>query len=67
MQTIEEFVDACKTLNSDEIYELFEYTIGNRLRNSIFAISNETTSREPVRLRLNMLGIQYNIESLKKY
>ena len=67
MLTIAEFVEACKTLNSDEIYELFEYGISHKLRDEIYATSTETKSPEPVRLRLNALGTKYNVRSLQDY
>jgi hypothetical protein len=67
MKTIAEFVEACKTLNSDEIYELFEWQISPKLRDEIYATSTETSSPEPVRLRLNALGMKYNVRSLQDY
>lgn len=68
MLTIEQFVEACKTLSNDEIYELYEHKISDDLRNQIIAILPETIhTTEPVRLRLNMLGLWHGVESLEKY
>jgi hypothetical protein len=65
MQTINEFAEACKTLDSDGIYELFEYCIPQILRDMIYAMAGDCA--EPARASLNKLGYMFGVESLINY
>jgi len=67
MQTIEQFVEACKSLNSQQVYELFEFEISEELRDKIYAIADDKDAFEPVRLAMYKLGKQYNVRSLLDY
>lgn len=66
MKTIAEFAEACKTLDCDAIYTLFEDRISDDLRDAIYDVA-ETNSDEPARDALNAIGLQYNVESLINY
>jgi hypothetical protein len=66
-QTIPEFVDACRTLSNEDIYVLFEETIPQSLRDAIYALSTDPEEPEPVRDALELLGLQYNVQSLIDY
>jgi len=62
-QTIPEFVDACRTLSSDAIYDVFESDIPQRLRDELYAMA-DPESPEPCRSAMIKLGHQHNVKSL---
>jgi hypothetical protein len=64
--TIPEFVQACATLDSDGIFELFEFKISESLRDEVLALS-DPDSPEPLRSALNYLGEERSIQSLIDY
>ena len=77
-ETVEEFVEACKTLDSDAIYELFENTISEALRDKLYEFSRPYASSieqnlagthtfEPCRDAMYTLGKKYNVQSLIDY
>ena len=66
MKTIAQFAEACEALSSDEIYELYENTISQELRNRVNSFS-EIDTPEPVRSALNGIGMIYHVQSLKDY
>ena len=77
-RTVREFVITCKTLSNEEIYELFENTISNKLRSKLFSYSRpyaETVKQnlagthtfEPCRDAMYTLGQKYNVQSLIDY
>jgi len=75
-QTVVEFVDACKSLDGNAIYELFEYEISDNLRNEIYGYSRpyscdpglrDTHTSEPCREAMYTLGTKYNVQSLIDY
>lgn len=66
LATVEEFVEACKSLDNNEIYELFETDISQELRDKIYSFARDDSS-EPCRDALNTLGTKYNVQSLIDY
>jgi hypothetical protein len=66
MKTIAEFAAACINKSHDEIYELFEDDISQKLRDLIY-MRAETDCNEPVRSALNNIGFSFNVNSLKTY
>ena len=60
MQT---FISQCKTITSEEIYELFEDMISQELRDVIYDIADSDAS-EPCRNALIKLGYMYGVKSL---
>ncbi len=64
--TILEFVQACATLDSDSIFELFEHAVSERLRDEVYALSS-SDSPEPLREALNRLGEEHKVQSLIDY
>jgi hypothetical protein len=67
INTVQQFAEACKTLDSNAIYELFEFDLGEEMRDKIYAIADDINASEPARLAFNLIGVQYNVESLKNY
>ena len=66
MKTVAEFAAACKHLNSDEIYNLYEDEISQELRDEIYRWS-EDDCNEPVRDALNKIGIYFSVQTLAEY
>jgi hypothetical protein len=66
MKTIADFAEACKTLESDEIYNLFEFDIRDELRSEIISQAAHD-AEEPVRSALENIGLQYSVQSLIDY
>jgi hypothetical protein len=66
MQTIAEFAAACKHLEQEEIYELFEDGISQELRDQIYSYS-EIDTPEPVRSALNGIGMIFSVQTLAEY
>jgi hypothetical protein len=66
MKTIAEFAEACENKTHEEIYELFEDDISQKLRDRIYSFS-EIDAPEPVRSALNGIGMIYHVQSLKDY
>jgi hypothetical protein len=66
MQTIAEFAAACKHLDHEEIYELFEDGISQELRDQIYSYS-EIDTPEPVRSALNGIGMIFSVQTLAEY
>ena len=64
MKTVAEFAAACKTLDHEQIYYLFEDEISDDLRDAIYARCEDPNTNEPVRAAFIAIGTQYNIESL---
>lgn len=67
INTVQQFAEACKTLDSNAIYELFEFDLSEEVRDMIYAIADDTDAYEPARLAFNKIGLQYNVESLLNY
>jgi len=65
-QSIEQFVFACRGLSRDQIYDLFEYQIADELRDRIFHLA-PAMHPEPVRFAMNLLGREWDVESLRNY
>jgi hypothetical protein len=65
--TVKAFAAACKTLNSDQVYELFENEISYELRKEIYNTYASLGSNEPVREALNAIGTKFNVQSLIDY
>jgi hypothetical protein len=77
-QTGVEFVNACKTLDNDGIYMLFEEKISEKLRDELYSFSRPyannveqnlagTHTFEPCRDAMITLGMKYNVQSLIDY
>lgn len=66
MKTVAEFAAACKHLDSDEIYNLFEYDIADALRDEIISHAPADCA-EPVREALNYIGRMYCVQTLAEY
>lgn len=72
MLTVQQFVEACKSLNSEMIYDLF-YDASDELRDAIFAEVEGTLGvvleheNEPTRASMYALGVKYNVQSLRDY
>ena len=67
ISTLIEFVDACKTLDNEGIYELFDKGVSELLRDHILTSYAEPDCNEPTRSALNYVGLRYNVQSLKDY
>lgn len=67
INSVQQFAEACKSLDSDAIYELFEFQLSEEVRDAIYAIADDTDAFEPARLAFNKIGLQYNVESLQNY
>ena len=67
MQTVADFAEACKTLVNDEVYELFENGISQKLREQIYYVYEDYETCEPTRAALNAIGAKYNVQSLIDY
>jgi hypothetical protein len=63
--TIEEFAEACRDLDDDDIYELFEFKISPELRDQFYKIDPD--SPEPVRAAMVSIGKKYGVPSLINY
>lgn len=61
------FLKACKTLDNDGIYRLFEDGISQELRDNIIEDHADENCPEPTRSAMNALGEKFDIESLKAY
>jgi hypothetical protein len=66
MITVADFAVACKHLDSDAIYDLFEYEISDALRDMILSRAMPD-SNEPVREALNNIGRKFSVQSLADY
>lgn len=67
MQTLQDFATAViKMVDSNDIYELFEYNTPDALRDEIYKLASED-SAEPCREAMNKLGYMFHVESLINY
>ena len=66
-QTVVQFADACRKLNSDEIYELFEDTISQELRDKIYNDYSDDDVSEPMRQAMIQIGREFAVLSLVDY
>jgi len=68
-QTIPQFADACRKLegNSEAIYELFEDTISQELRDEIYNKYSDDDVSEPMRQAMNHIGREYAVLALVDY
>jgi len=53
--SLNDFIEFCKTATHNEIYEMFEFTIADELRDRILSFANPR-SPEPVRSAMYNLG-----------
>ncbi len=65
--TIPEFVEACKMLDNDGIYTLFNNVISDSLRDEILICHADPESPEPTRSAMEALGLKFNVQSLIDY
>lgn len=65
-KTIEEFAEACRDLECDEIGKLFEDTITHNLRRLIYT-TFWSKSPEPCRAAMHQIGARYCVSSLIDY
>ena len=63
---LQTFIAQCETLFNNEIYELFEDSISQLLRDYILEYA-ATNSAEPVRSAFNRLGDIHEVQSLIDY
>jgi hypothetical protein len=70
METVQQFVDACKQLSGDQIYELF-YNAADDLREAVYekaaALGVDFDGVEPGRATMIALGEHYHVQSLIDY
>ena len=64
--TIAQFAEACKSLDNEAIYELFEDEITQDLRDEIY-LTYSTEENEPMREAMYKIGLQYSVQSLIDY
>jgi hypothetical protein len=78
ISTVQQFVEACKTLDNEGIYELFEVKISQDLRDELYTFARpyaETVAQnlagthtfEPCRDAMITLGLKYNVQSMIDY
>lgn len=67
INTVSQFAEACKTLTSEEIYELFEFSLSEEMRDKIYAIADNPDAFEPVREAMCEIGKQFNVQALIDY
>jgi len=67
IQTIQQFAIACVSLTNEEIYELFEDSISQDLRDSIYNTYSDETAIEPMRQAMNRIGQLFKVDSLANY
>jgi len=65
--TVAQFAEACKQLDSEEIYQLFEFDLSEDVRDAIYAIADNPNAAEPAREAFNAIGLQFNVKSLVDY
>lgn len=65
--TIALFAEACKSLDNDAIYDLFECDITQELRDEIYLAYSTETDSEPMREAMCKIGMLYNVQSLIDY
>jgi hypothetical protein len=71
MKTLQDFLDACKTTTSVDIYDLF-YDAEDTLRDTVYAEAESlgvdfAATPEPTRATMIALGEHYGIQSLIDY
>jgi hypothetical protein len=64
--TIREFAAACKDLDRDGIYELFENGIAQGMRDTLYRLAPKDEP-EPVRYALTLIGETFDVQSLIDY
>jgi hypothetical protein len=67
VSTVAQFVEACRELDNEGIYILFEYKISQSLRNEIYDDFADPTSPEPVRSAMEVMGYMYGVKSLRVF
>ena len=67
INTVQQFAEACKTLDNNGIYDLFEDVISDELREEIYEFSAGIITPEPTRCAFINIGIRFNVESLVNY
>lgn len=66
ISTISQFAEACSTLSSEAIYELFEFNLHDEMRDKIYEVA-DPHSAEPARNAFNEIGKLYSVQSLIDY
>ncbi len=78
ISTVQQFAEACKSLDNNAIYELFEDVISQQLRDEIYEFSRPyadtvaqnlagTHTFEPCRDAMIAIGVKYNVQTLIDY
>ena len=67
ISTLRQFAEACKDLDNDGIYELFEDEISEEMRELIYKVSEGIDTPEPVRCAFELIGSAFGVESLLNY
>lgn len=55
INTLAEFIIRCETATNDEIYELFEFGISDKVRTQVLFFA-DLSSTEPVRSAMHRIG-----------
>ena len=71
MKTVQQFVQECKGLSSNEIYEKF-YDETDAVRDALYAEAASlgvklAEESEPTRASMYALGVKYDVQSLRDY
>ena len=71
MKTVQQFVQECASLSSDEIYEKF-YDEADDVRDAVYAEAASLgvvfeDENEPTRASMYALGVKYDVQSLRDY
>ena len=67
VETIAQFAEACKSLDNQGIYELFEDEISQELRDKIYLTFEDLETPEPMRAAIIQIGELYGVQSLLDY
>ena len=65
--TVAQFAEACKQLDSEGIYQLFEFDLSETVREAVYAVADNPDAAEPAREAFNAIGLQFNVQSLADY
>jgi len=67
LESIQDFVNACRYLDNDGIYETFEFDISDGLRGEIYEKYSNDSDVEPMRSAMNKIGTEFKVKSLYEY
>ena len=67
INTVQQFVEVCKSLNSEAIYDVFEDDCTQAVHDEIYEKYADFSSNEPTRSAMNALGLAFSVQSLYDY